>query len=100
MNQYIRNLLALALVATSAGIMTPLRAQTPVKLNSENPNNIIPVSSQSPTVDTNTSNTSSNSTNSTNNKPIASSSNTIPATKSNLRIPISSRVFSTPSMEQ
>ena len=99
MNKYIRNLLALALVATSAGIVTPLRAQTPVKSKSENPNNIIPVSSQSPAVDTNISNTSSNSTNYTNNKPIASS-NTIPATKPNPRIPISSRVFAAPSMEQ
>lgn len=101
MNKYIRNLLALALVATSAGILTPLRAQTPVKSNSENPNNIIPVSSQSATaVDTNISTTSSNSTNSTNNKPIASRNATAPATKPNLRIPISSRVFAAPSMEQ
>ena len=100
MNQYIRNLLALALVATSAGIVTPLRAQTPVKSKSENPNNIIPVFSQSPAaVDRNISKTSSNSTNSTNNKPIASS-NAIPATKPNPRIPISSRVFTAPSMEQ
>jgi hypothetical protein len=100
MNKYIRNLLALALVANSAWLVTPCKAQISVKSNSENPNNIIPVSSQLPTVDTNTSTTSSNSANSTNNKPIASSSNAIPATKSNLRIPISSRVFSTPSMEQ
>ncbi|NEU75671.1 hypothetical protein PI95_024695 [Hassallia byssoidea VB512170] len=100
MNQYIRNLLALALVANSAWLVIPCKAQTPVKSKSENPNNIIPVSSQSPiAVDTNISNTSSNSTNSTNNKPIASS-NPIPATKPNPRIPISSRVFAAPSMEQ
>ncbi|MBD2607731.1 hypothetical protein H6G81_25175 [Scytonema hofmannii FACHB-248] len=99
MNQYIRNLLALALVANSAWLLTPCKAQTPVKSKSENPNNIISVSSQSPTVDTNTSITSNNSTNYTNKKPIASS-NTIPATKPNPRIPISSRVFSTPSMQQ
>jgi hypothetical protein len=100
MNKYIRNLLALALVASSAWLVTPCKAQTPVKSKSENPNNIIPLSSQSPTGDTNTSTTSSNSANYTNNKPIASSSNAIPATKSNPRIPISSRVFSAPSMEQ
>lgn len=99
MNQYIRNLLALALVANFAWLVTPCKAQTPVKSKSENPNNI-PVSSQSSTGDTNTSTTSSNSANSTNNKPIASSSNAIPATKSNPRIPISSRVFAAPSMEQ
>lgn len=101
MKKYIRNLLTLALVATSACLVTPCQAQTSVKSKSENPNNIIPVSSQSPTaVDTNISNTSSNSTNSTNNKPIASSNATAPATKPNPRIPISSRVFTAPSMEQ
>jgi hypothetical protein len=100
MNQYIRNLLALALVANFTWLVTPCKAETTVKSKSENHNNIIPVSSQSPIVDTNTSTTSNKSANSTNNKPISSSINAIPATKSNPRIPISSRVFYTHSMEQ
>ena len=102
-NQYIRNLLALVLAANYAGIVTPSQAQTPVKSNSENSNIIIiPASSQSPSVtDATVPSKSTNSANSNNNKPVASSANaTVAATKPNPRIPVSSRIFSAPSMQQ
>ncbi|MFN6464282.1 MAG: hypothetical protein RMZ41_021045 [Nostoc sp. DedVER02] len=103
MQKYFSHFLMLALGTASALIVTPCQAQTPVKPNSHNTDNISSVSSNlSSTIPLN------DSANSTNNKPTIvsevsnnSSANTnIAATKPKLRLPIFSRIFPTPSMRQ
>ncbi|MBW4425914.1 MAG: hypothetical protein KME50_16055 [Nostoc desertorum CM1-VF14] len=110
MRQYIFNLLILALGTSSAFIITPSQAETPVKSNSQNLDNITSISSSSPSAIQ-----LSDFANSTNGKPpifseaankssgtnvnLADNAN-ITATKPQPRVPIFSRIFPTPSMQQ
>ncbi|MCW5317492.1 hypothetical protein GTQ43_27910 [Nostoc sp. KVJ3] len=104
MQQYFSHLLILALGTTSAFIIAPCQGQTPVKPNSQNTDNISSISSNSPSAIP-----LSDFANSTNNKSAilseasnnSSAANTnITATKPKVRIPVSSRIFHTPSMQQ
>ncbi|MBD6620494.1 hypothetical protein FNW02_33115 [Komarekiella sp. 'clone 1'] len=104
MQQYIWNLLILGLGA-STFIITPCNAQTPVESNSKNTNNISSTSSeQTPAIiELSDSASSTNSelpifTEATPNSSVSSAS--IAATKPKPRIPIFSRVFPSPSMQQ
>ncbi|MEH1983966.1 MAG: hypothetical protein V7L27_32715 [Nostoc sp.] len=105
MQQYISHLLLLVLGTSSTFIITPCQAQTPAKPNSQNIDKITSTSSNSPsTIQL------SDLANSTNSKSSivseASSSNSsaananITENKPKLRVPISSRIFPTPSMQQ
>jgi hypothetical protein len=104
MQQYIWNLLVLVLGASSTFIITPCQAQTPVESNSKNPNNISSISSDPPpAIELSDSASSIKS-----EPPIlteaarnSSASNAnIATTKPEPRIPIFSRVFRSPSMQQ
>ncbi|WP_375443195.1 hypothetical protein [uncultured Nostoc sp.] len=104
MQQYFSHLLILALGTTSIFIITPCQGQTSVKPNSQNTDNISSVSSNSPSAIP-----LSDSANSTNNKQtiVSEASNNssaananITATKPEPRLPIFSRIFPTPSMQQ
>ncbi|MEH2437934.1 MAG: hypothetical protein V7K25_27540 [Nostoc sp.] len=110
MRQYIFNLLILVLGTSSTFIITPSQAETPVKSNIQNPDNITSISSNSPSAIQ-----LSDFANSTNSKsPILSEAaknfsdaNTniadnanITSTKPKPRVPIFSRIFPTPSMQQ
>ncbi|WP_026732091.1 hypothetical protein [Fischerella sp. PCC 9605] len=111
MHQYLYHLLVLILAANSAAIAIPSQAQTQRKSNPENINNItIPIVSQSSSA-TNTAVTSNlgDVGSSSNSQPAvisesadsASTTSTEPAaTNPNPRIPISSRIFAVPSMQQ
>ncbi|MEA5624773.1 hypothetical protein [Nostoc sp. UHCC 0251] len=110
MQQYISNLLILVLGTSSAFIITPSQAETPVKSNSQNTDNITSIPSNSPAAIQ-----LSDFANSTNSKPpslseaankssgananLADNAN-ITATKPQVRVPIFSRIFPTPSMQQ
>ncbi|WP_375509354.1 hypothetical protein [uncultured Nostoc sp.] len=110
MRQYISNLLILVLGTSSTFIITPSQAETPVKSNTQNTENITSISSNSLSPMQ-----LSDFANSTNNKPpilseaannssgansnIADNAN-ITATKPKPRVPIFSRIFPTPSMQQ
>ena len=104
MRQYTSHLLILLLGTSSTFIVTPSQAQTPVKPNSQNINNISSLSSNSPFAIQ-----LSDFTNSTNSKPpilseaaknSSVSDANITATKPKARVPIFSRIFPTPSMQQ
>ncbi|WP_292826952.1 hypothetical protein [Nostoc sp. JL33] len=104
MQQYISHLLILVVGTSSTFIVTPSQAETPVKTNSQNTDNISSISSNSPSAIQ-----LSDFANSTNSKPsilseVANNSSAananITATKPQPRIPISSRIFPTPSMRQ
>ncbi|MGJ5630929.1 hypothetical protein [Nostoc sp. CALU 1950] len=104
MKQYISHLLILVLGTSSTFIVTPSQAQTPVKPNSQNTDNTTSVSSNSSSAIQ-----LSDFANSTNSKPpilseAADNSSTananITATKPEPRVPIFSRIFRTPSMQQ
>ncbi|WP_292853930.1 hypothetical protein [Nostoc sp. NMS8] len=105
MQQYISHLLLLILGTSSTFIITPCQAQTPAKPNSQNTDKINSISpNSSSTIEL------SDFVNSTNSKSSilsqASSSNSsvadanITENKQKLRVPISSRIFPTPSMQQ
>ncbi|MEH2057415.1 MAG: hypothetical protein V7K97_14885 [Nostoc sp.] len=106
MQQYISSLLILVLGTSATFIITPSQAQTPVKTNSQNTDNdkIISISSNSPaTIQL------SNFADSANSKPSilseaannSSAANAdITVTKPQPRIPVFSRIFPTPSMQQ
>ncbi|NDJ23586.1 hypothetical protein GS682_18475 [Nostoc sp. B(2019)] len=105
MQQYTWNLLILVLGASSTFIITPCHAQTPVESNSKNTNNISSTSSdQAPAIiELSDSASSTNSeppifTEATSKSSVSSAS--IAATKPKPRIPIFSRVFPSPSMQQ
>lgn len=104
MQQYISPLIILVLGISSTFIITPSQAQTPVKTNSQNTDKIISISSNSTSAIQ-----LSNFANSTNNKPSilseavnkSSGANAnITVTKPQPRIPVFSRIFPTPSMQQ
>ncbi|MEH2299822.1 MAG: hypothetical protein V7K88_12540 [Nostoc sp.] len=107
MRQYTSHLLILVLGTSSTFIVTPSQAQTPVKPNSQNTNNITSLSSNSPFAIQ-----LSDFANSTNSKPpilseaaknssVSDASNAnITANKPKPRVPIFSRIFPTPSMQQ
>ncbi|WP_392482429.1 hypothetical protein [Nostoc sp. C110] len=104
MQQYFSHILILALGTTSTLMITPCQGQTPVKPNNQNTENISSVSSNSPLAIP-----LSDSPNSTNNKPtilseVSNNSSVvnanIAATKPKPRLPIFSRIFPTPSMQQ
>ncbi len=104
MQQYISHLLILVLGTSSTFIVTPSQAQTPVKPNSQNTDNITSIPSTSPSAIQ-----LSDFANSTDSKaPILSEaannssavSANITATKPQPRLPIFSRIFRTPSMQQ
>ncbi|MEA5601742.1 hypothetical protein [Nostoc sp. UHCC 0252] len=104
MQQYFCRFLILALGTSSTFMITPCQGQTPVKPNSQNSDNVSSLSSNSPS-----SVPLSDSANSTNNKPtilseVTNNSSTangnITATKPKPRLPIFSRIFPTPSMQQ
>jgi hypothetical protein len=110
MKQYISHLLILVLGTSSTFIVTPSQAQTPVKPNSQNTDNTTSISSNSSSAIQ-----LSDFADSTNSKPpilseaannssgananLADNAN-ITATKQQLRVPIFSRIFPTPSMQQ
>ncbi|WP_138498865.1 hypothetical protein [Nostoc sp. PA-18-2419] len=104
MSKYISHLLILVLGTVSTCIITPCHAQTAVKSDSQNTNNISSTSSSSPsTIQMH------DSLNSTNNKQtiisetVSNSSAPKPnltATQAQLRIPIFSRIFRSPLMQQ
>ena len=104
MQQYISPLLILVLGTSSTLIITPSQAQTPVKTNSQNTDKIISISSNSPSAIQ-----LSNFVNSANSKPSilsepannSSAANAdITVTKPQPRVPVFSRIFPTPSMQQ
>ncbi|MEH2066648.1 MAG: hypothetical protein V7K47_00350 [Nostoc sp.] len=104
MSKYISHFLILALGTVLTCIVTPCDAQTVVKSDSQNTNNISSISSSSPST-----NQLHNSLNSTNNKQtivsetVSNSSapkSNITATQAQLRIPIFSRIFRSPLMQQ
>ncbi|MDZ8035365.1 hypothetical protein [Nostoc sp. DedSLP04] len=104
MQQYISHLLVLVLGTSSTFLVTPSQAQTPVKTNNQNLKNVTSISSSSPPATQ-----LSDFTNSTNSKPSllsevtnnSSATNTnITANKPRPRVPIFSRIFPTPSMQQ
>ncbi|MEH2409417.1 hypothetical protein [Nostoc sp.] len=104
MQQYISHLLILVLATSPTLIVTPSQAETPVKTNSQNTDNISSISSNSPSAIP-----LSDFANSTNTKPpiLAEAVNNssaananITATKPQARIPIFSRIFPRPSMRQ
>ncbi|WP_193195326.1 hypothetical protein [Nostoc sp. MG11] len=104
MQQHIWNLLILGLGASTV-IITPCHAQTPVESNSKNTNNISSTSSEqtSTIIELSDSASFTNSeppifTETTPNSSVSSAS--IAATKPKPRIPIFSRVFPSPSMQQ
>ncbi|MEH1945118.1 MAG: hypothetical protein V7L01_33555 [Nostoc sp.] len=110
MQQYLSHLLILALGTSSTFVITPCQGQTPVKSKSQNTDNITSISSNSPSAIQ-----LSDFANSTNSKTpilseavnnssgananIADNAN-ITATKPKPRVPIFSRIFPTPSMQQ
>ncbi|MCC5624119.1 hypothetical protein LC574_23650 [Nostoc sp. CHAB 5715] len=104
MRQYFFNLLILVLGTSSTLIITPSQAETPVKYNTKSTDNITSISSNSPSAIQ-----LSDFANSTNSKPpiLSEAANNssgananITATKPKPRIPIFSRIFPTPSMQQ
>ncbi|MEH2174947.1 hypothetical protein [Nostoc sp.] len=104
MQQYISHLFVLVLGTSSTFLVTPSQAQTPVKTNSQNTENVTSISSSSPPATQ-----LSDFTNSTNSKPSLLSEVTnkssvtnanITANKPRPRVPIFSRIFPTPSMQQ
>jgi hypothetical protein len=103
MTQYTRHLLALSLAASSAFIFTPCYAQTPEQLTNDTPDNTIHNSSLStPASNFSKSDETANSKPaviSAENKPETTTA-AVPTTKSNQRIPIFSRIFPVPSMQQ
>ncbi|MBE8966489.1 hypothetical protein IQ277_09605 [Nostocales cyanobacterium LEGE 12452] len=104
MQQYISHLLILVLGTSSTFLVTPSQAQTPVKTNSQNPENVTSIPSNSPSATQ-----LSDFANSTNSKPPllseAANNSSVPnanrtANKPRTRLPIFSRIFPTPSMQQ
>lgn len=104
MQQYISHLLILVLGTSSNFLVTPCQAQTPVKTNSQNPENVTSISSSSPSAAK-----LSDFANSTNSKPplLSEAANNSSATNANItankprpRVPIFSRIFPRPSMQQ
>ncbi|MEH2273088.1 MAG: hypothetical protein V7K68_32480 [Nostoc sp.] len=104
MQQYISHLLILVLGASSTFIVTPSQAETPVKPNSQNTDNLTSISSNSPSAIQ-----LSDFANSTNSKPaiLSEGGNNSSTTNANItenkpkpRVPIFSRIFPTPSMQQ
>lgn len=104
MQQYLSHLLMLVLGTSSTLIVTPSHAQTPIKINTQNTDNITSISSNSPSAIQ-----LSDFANSTNSKPpilaeVANNSSAgnakITATKPQPRIPVFSRIFPTASMRQ
>jgi hypothetical protein len=104
MCQYFYNLLALFVVASCTMLTIPCQAQNFSKSNLENSNSdLISPSSQFDPANTNIKFNLSNSDDSSNNqlKVISESTSTESVTtKTNQRIPISSRIFAVPSMQQ
>ncbi|MFB2769294.1 hypothetical protein ACE1AT_08375 [Pelatocladus sp. BLCC-F211] len=104
MCQYLYNLLALFLVAGSTMLVIPCQAQNIPESNLENSNsNLISASSQFDAANTNIKSSLSNGDDSSNNQLQVISESTITeqtTTKANQRIPISSRIFAVPSMQQ
>jgi hypothetical protein len=99
MNQHICNLLALTLAANSACVIAPCQAQTPIDSNNKN---ILPFSSELPqnTDNTPSFNNSEATIISDSANKAASDNTNATAIKPKPRIPISSRIFSVPSMQQ
>ncbi|MGV0106758.1 Beta-Ig-H3/fasciclin [Nostoc sp. DSM 114160] len=104
MHQYISHLLVLVLGTSSTFLVTPSQAQTPVKTKNQNPENVTSISSNSLQATQ-----LSDFTNSTNSKPplLSEVTNNSSATNTNIiankprpRVPIFSRIFPTPSMQQ
>lgn len=104
MHQYSSYLLLLVIAVISAFSVTPCQAQTLPDSNSDKAKTIIPVSSEvSMTEDTTKLSQVRDSVISNNQETILSESTSdspLASTKSNLRIPISSRIFAGPSMQQ
>ncbi|OUL19323.1 hypothetical protein [Nostoc sp. 106C] len=111
MHQSCQNLIALLLASTSAFILTPCQAQSQPESNNSNGQNISPISSELATgIDKIVPSQPSDLKSSTNNKAdiLSENSNTSSTTAtvsttaktSNLRVPISSRIFAVPSMQQ
>jgi hypothetical protein len=105
MQQNICNLLVIVLGASSAFIIIPCQAQTPGESNREATNNLSSISSDQPPARELSNLATSNST--TSKPPVvieannsSASSASITATKPKPRIPIFSRVFPAPSMQQ
>ncbi len=111
MHQSFQTIIPLLLVSISALIVTPSQAQSLGEANNSNTNNVSPLSSEISTdINTNVLSQPSNLNKSTNDKPDILSENsensstnsavTTTSTNSTQRIPISSRIFAVPSMQQ
>jgi hypothetical protein len=108
MSQHFHKLAPLLFTTISAFIVTPAHAQVPVESQNPNVNNISPISSElynnSEKNMTDNSQESSTYTNKKLDVLAENSDNSSPTaaanTKSNPRIPISSRIFSVPTMKQ
>ncbi|MBW4646318.1 MAG: hypothetical protein KME23_25560 [Goleter apudmare HA4340-LM2] len=109
MEQSTQQLLALALAAGLAFVMAPCQAQTARELNEDEINSNSSISSKSSAENTNLSSKLSDSSSSGQSKAditsevdsnSSSTNNTVPATQPTARIPISSRIFAVPSMQQ
>ncbi|BAY97674.1 hypothetical protein NIES37_16180 [Tolypothrix tenuis PCC 7101] len=112
MHQYCQNIIALAVVSISALTVMPCQAQTTAESNNNDTNKISPISTE-PSIGINPTTPSevNNSSSSTNNQPNILSENlsnpstsvtvTTPETaQPSTRIPIGSRIFTVPTMEQ
>ncbi|MCF2150929.1 hypothetical protein IQ276_031800 [Desmonostoc muscorum LEGE 12446] len=104
MHKYICNLLMLVSATISTCIITPCHAQTAAKSDSQSTNNMSSVSSNSPSAIqlrdlTNSSDSKPTIISETVSNSSASKAN-ITATQPKPRIPIFSRIFRTPSMQQ
>jgi hypothetical protein len=109
MQKYTSHLLILVLGTSLTLIVTPSQAQTPVKTNSQNTDNISSTSLNSPTAIQLSDSANSTNSNPNSKPPIfseaannssAPANDNITATKPQPRLPIFSRIFSTPLMQQ
>ncbi|MEH1932466.1 MAG: hypothetical protein V7L14_01780 [Nostoc sp.] len=104
MQQHISQFLILVLGTSSTLIVTPCQAETPVKTNSQNTDNISSISSNSPSAIqlsdfANSTNGKASILSEAANNSSAANAN-ITATKPQPRIPVCSRIFRTSSMQQ
>ncbi len=108
MQQYISHLLVVVVGTSATFILSPCQAQTPVKTNSQNTDNISSTSLNSPSAIplsdfANSTNSNPNSKTPILSEAINNSSTAnanITATKPQPRLPIFSRIFRTPLMQQ
>lgn len=112
MHQYCQNIIALAVVSISALSVMPCQAQTAAESNNNDTNKISPISTEpsisinptAPSLDNNSSSSTNNQLNILSENLSAPSANpsnmTADVAQPSTRIPIGSRIFTVPTMEQ